>query len=125
MSVACWIWALMQVRMALVYQGMINSAVTGSYRGSEPQPVLFSIAARSAVTFAIFGILIIVVPWPRTLTYLTGVWTCRAVLDAVLCWLGRGQYSVTVATLTAKGRRGFLLQESAKVVGNGVWLGLC
>ncbi len=125
LAIACWIWALMQSRIFLVYRGKIDSPSTGFYRGDEPNVVMSAIAIRSAVTFSIFGLLLVLVTWPRVLTYISGVWVCRAIVDVVLCWLGKGQYSVTAALLTEKGRRGLLLQESAKVVGNGVWFVVC
>jgi len=125
LAIACWIWALMQTRIFLVYQGRIDSPTTGLYRGGEPNVVMSAIAVRSAVTFSIFGFLLLLIAWPRVLTYVCGVWVCRAIVDVVLCWLGKGQYSVTVALLAKKGRRGHLLQESAKVIGNSVWFGVC
>ena len=126
-AIGCWIWALMQARMIIVYRGKIDSPTTGFHRGGEPNVVMSSIAIRSAATFALFGVLFLVIAWPRVLTYITGTWTCRAVLDLFFCRLGFGQYSVTAALLTDtdKGRRGYLLQESAKIMGNGLWFGAC
>jgi hypothetical protein len=116
------LYALQQVRMFRIYRGHIHSPTV---RAMQPNPTLSAIAIRSAVTFAVFAALFLVVPWPRVLTYITGVWVCRAVIDVVLCWLGRGQFSITAPMLTDKGRRVFLLNSASKVVGNSVWLGVC
>ena len=116
------LYALQQVRMFRIYRGHIHSPTV---RAMQPNPTLSAIAIRSAVTFAVFAALFLVVPWPRVLTYITGVWVCHAVIDVVLCWLGRGQFSITAPMLTDKGRRVFLLNSASKVVGNSVWLGVC
>jgi hypothetical protein len=122
LAVSSGLYALQQVRMFRIYRGQIYSPTVGAM---QPNPTLSAIAIRSTVTFAIIAFLFIFVPWPRVLTYITGVWVCRAVVDAVLCWLGRGQYSVAAPMLTDKGRRAFLLNSSSKVVGNAVWFGVC
>ena len=74
---------------------------------------------------AIFAVLFLLIPLPRALTYITGVWVCRAVVDVLLCLAGTGQYSVTAAIMTARGRRQHVIQEAAKVIGNGMWFGVC
>jgi hypothetical protein len=116
------LFALQQVRMFRIYRGQIHSSTIGQM---QPNPTLSAIAIRSAVTFAVFAVLFLLVPWPRVLTYITGVWVFRAVVDVFLCWLGRGQFSVTAPMLTEKGQRAFVLNSAAKVVGNGVWFGVC
>jgi len=125
LALASWIWALMQTRMIFVYRGKVDSPTTGFYRGGDPNVVMSSIAVRSAATFTVFGFLFLVVAWPRVLTYVTAVWFCRAIVNAVLYWLGRGQYSVTASSMTDKGRTNYVFQELAKVIGNGVWFGGC
>ena len=116
------LYALQQVRMFRIYRGQIYSSTIGEM---QPNPTLSAIAIRSAVTFAVFAALFLLVPWPRVLTYITGVWVCRAAVDVFLCWLGRGQFSVTAPMLTEKGRRAFVVNRAAKVVGNGTWFGVC
>lgn len=122
LAVLSGLYALQQVRMFRIYRGHIHSPTIGPM---EPNPTLSAVAIRSAVTFAVFAALFLLVPWPRVLTYITGVWVCRAVVDVFLCWLGRGQFSVTAAIMTEKGRRHQVFQQSAKVIGNGVWFGVC
>jgi hypothetical protein len=122
LAVLSGLYALQQVRMARIYRGDIYSPTIGAM---EPNPTLSAIAVRSAVTFAIFGVLFLLVPWPRVLTYITGAWVCRAVIDVFLCWLGRGQFIVAAPMLTDKGQRHYLLNTSAKVVGNALWFGVC
>ena len=116
------LFALQQVRMFRIYRGQVYSATVGAM---EPNPTLSAIAIRSAITFAIFAVVLLVIPLPRALTYITGVWACRAVVDVFLCLAGTGQYSATAAIMTAKGRKHHVFQEAAKVIGNGVWFGVC
>jgi hypothetical protein len=116
------LYALQQVRMFRIYRGQIYSPTIGEM---QPNPTLSAIAIRSAVTFAVFAALFLLVPWPRVLTYITGVWVFRAVIDVFLCSVGRGQFSITAPMLTEKGRGAFVVNSAAKVVGNGIWFGVC
>src|SRR6266481_3291217 len=109
LAVVCWLCALHQVRMARIYRGQIYSPTIGPM---EPNPTLTAIAISSAVTSAIYGILVLLIAWPRLLTYLSLVWVCGAVADAVLGWFGPGVGGPTVAMLTEKGRRRYVLGEA-------------
>src|SRR6266849_157002 len=122
LAVLSGLYALQQVRMFRIYRGQTYSPTIGAM---EPNPTLSAIAIRSAVTFAIVAILFLLVSWPRVLTYIAGLWMCRAGVDVFLCWTGRGQFSVTAPVLTDKGRRSYLLNSAAKVVGAAVWFGVC
>jgi hypothetical protein len=121
LAVLSGLYALGQVRMFHIYRGQTSPTL----RTIEPSPVMSAIAIRSAVTFAVVAILFLVVSWPQVLTYITGLWLCRAVVDVFLCWAGRAQFSVTVPMLTEKGRRRYLISSAAKVVGNAMWFGVC
>src|SRR5207249_5016109 len=112
LAVACWFCALKQVRMSRIYRGQIYSPTIGSM---QPNPTLTAIAIRSAVTFAIYGVLVLLIAWPRLLTYLSLVWACRAIVDALLGWVGAGVHGTTVGILTEKGRKHYVLTESAGV----------
>lgn len=108
--------------MFRIYRGYIHSPGTGDM---QPNPTLSAVAARSAVTFAVFSILLLLILWPRVLTYITAGWVCRGVVDVFLCWHGMGQFRVTAPMLTQKGRRAYLLSTAGKVIGNAVWFGVC
>ncbi len=112
------LFALQQVRMFRIYSGQIVSSTIGEML---PNPTLSAIAIRSAVTFAVFAVLVLLIPWPKVLTYITGVWVIRAVIDVLLCWPGRGQFRVTASMLTEEGRGSVVLNSAAKVVGNCLW----
>src|ERR1035437_2315949 len=114
-------YVLQQVRMFRIYRGQVYSPTIGAM---EPNPTLTAIAIRSAITFAIFAVVFLLIPLPRALPYITAVWVSRAVVDVFLCLAGTGQYSVTAAIMTAKGRKHHVFQEAAKVIGNGVWFGM-
>ena len=122
LAIASGLYALQQVRMFRIYRGQAYSPTIGAM---EPNPTLSAIAIRSAATFAVFVFIFLLVPWPKFLTYITGVWVCRAIVDVLLCWLGKGQFSAAAPMLTDKGRRGYLLSTSTKVIGNAVWFGVC
>lgn len=121
-AVFCGLLSFQQLRMYRIYQGSIFSTAIGSI---EPNPALAAIALRSAITFTIFTFLVLLIPWPRVLTYVTGVWVCRAIIDMILCWLGRGQYRIVASMLTDRGRKASVLNASSKVVGNALWFGTC
>ena len=113
LALACWFCALKQVRMSRIYRGQIYSPTVGPI---EPNPTLTAIAVRSAVTFAVYGVLVLLVAWPRLLTYLSLVWVCRAIADALLGWFRAGVGGPTRSMLTEKGRRRYFLGEAVAVV---------
>jgi hypothetical protein len=122
LAVFCGFFSFQQLRMYGIYRGSVYSSAIGSI---EPNPVLSAIALRSAITFAIFAFLVLLVPWPRVLTYVTGLWVCRAIIDTILCSLGRGQYRIVASMLTDRGRKASVLNASSKAVGNALWFGTC
>jgi hypothetical protein len=104
-----WLYALYQVRMYFIYTGRIHSQVIGNIDGG---PTLRAVAIRSAVAFVVYGFLLLVMLWPRVLTYVSVVRLCMEIIDATLGWFGRGVHGITIAVSTEKGRRyQFFLQS--------------
>jgi hypothetical protein len=111
----------MQVRMTRIYKGQIYSPTVGDM---APNPHLTAIAIRSAITFAIYGILVLLVAWPTLLTYLSLVWAVRAVVDGFLGWFGAGVNGVSVGMLTEKGRKHYILGELVGVASRLILFGV-
>ncbi len=104
-----WLYALYQVRMYFIYTGRIHSQVIGNIDGG---PTLRAVAIRSVVAFVVYGFLVLFIPWPRMLTYVSIVWLCMEIVDAALGLFGRGVHGITMAVSTEKGRRyQFFLQS--------------
>src|SRR6266436_969611 len=102
LAVVCWLCALKQVRMARIYKGQIYSPTIGAM---EPNPTLTAIAIPATITFAIYGILVLLIAWPRLLTYLYLAWASRSIVDALLGWFGIEVHGVKVGIMTEKGRK--------------------
>jgi len=62
----------------------------GTIGAMEPNPTLTATAIRSTITFAIYGIIVLLIAWPRLLTYLSLVWACRAIVTRSLAGLAQG-----------------------------------
>jgi hypothetical protein len=122
LAVLSGLYAFQQMRLFRIYRAQTYSPAIGAL---EPNRALSANAIRAAVTFALIAFLFLLVSWPQVLTYIAGLWVCRGVVDVFLCWSGRGQFSVTAAMLTDKGRRSYLLNAAAKVVGAAVLFGTC
>jgi len=105
-----------------IYTGRIYSPTIGPIEGG---PTLRAAAARSAITFVIYGFIVLLVPWPRLITYVSVVWLCRATLDTILGWFGQGIHAVTIAISTEKGRRHYLLSQSVAVFSRAVVVAVC
>jgi hypothetical protein len=120
LAVLCWLFALQQVRMYFIYTGRAHSPMIGHIDGG---PTLRAVAIRSAVAFAIYGFLVLFIPWPRVLTYVCIVWLCLEIVDAVLGWYGRGVQGSTITTM--KGRRHYLIVECAGVAMRAILVGIC
>jgi len=122
LAIACWLFAMLQVRMSLIYRGRIHSP---AIRPIEPSPTLAAIAIRSAATFVIYGFLILFTRWPQLLTYIGLIWTCRAIIDIFLGWFGRGIHASTIATLTEKGLRYYFTRNAVGVTNSAIFFGAC
>ena len=122
LAVGCWLAALQQVRMYFIYAGRIYSPTIGAVEGG---PTLRAVAIRSAITFIIYGFIVLLVPWPRLLTYVSAVWLCRAAIDTVFGWFGMGVNGVTVAVSTEKGRRHYLVSQAVAVFSRAIVVAVC
>src|SRR5262245_50414423 len=94
LAVVCWCCAPKQLRMSHIYRGKIYSPAIGPI---EPNPTLTAIALRSAVTLAAYGLILLTIPWPRFLTYLSLVWVWRAAADIVFGRFGAGSAALLTA----------------------------
>jgi len=92
--------------MYLIYTRRIYSQAMGDFEGGS---VLRAIALCASITAAIYGFIVLLVPWPQLLTYVSIVWLCRGALDAALGWFGSGIHGVDVSVSTDKGRRHYLM----------------
>jgi len=108
--------------MYFIYTGRIYSPTIGTIEGG---PSLRAVAVRSAVTFAIYGFLVLLVTWPRLLTYVSLVWLCRAAVDTILGWFGGGVHHITVAVSTDKGRRHYFVSQAVAVLSRAVLVLVC
>ena len=122
LAVLCWLYALQQVRMYFIYTGHIHSPQIGDIQGG---PTLRAIAVRSAVVFAIYGFLVLFIPWPRVLTYVSIVWLCKEIVDDALGWYGRGIQGSTMAIMNEKGRRHYMIVALFGVAIRVVLCGIC
>ena len=124
LAVMCWLLALQQVRMYFIYTGRTYSPTIGAVEGG---PTLRAIAIRSAITLAVYGVIALLVPWPRLITYVSVVWLCGAAFDTILGGFGRGVHGVTVAVMSnsEKGRRHFLVLQSVAVLSRAVLVLVC
>lgn len=121
LEIGCWFSALWQVRMSFIYTGRIHSPTIGPVNA----PTLRAMALLSAVQFAIYGFLVLLIPWPRLLTYASIVWLCRAIIAGLLGWVGRGVHGSTPAMLTQKGRRYYVILEFVGVLIRAVVFAAC
>jgi len=83
-AIVCWLFALQQIRMMLIYLGLIPHPLLP--QGSH----LAKIAFRSAINFTTYGFIIFLIPWPRLLTYFSGAIVCLTITDAIFSIFGFG-----------------------------------
>lgn len=124
-AVFCGLSVLAQIHMWRVYSGKVDSPTTGFSKGGEPSGPLASTAIRSAISFAVYGILVLVVRWPQLLTYLAAFWVIRSVADLVICALGRGMYSVDMRILNEKGQKAYVINQFYWVLFRVALFGAC
>jgi hypothetical protein len=122
LATAFWLFALGQVRMYCIYTRRIGSPTIGPIDGG---PTLRAVAIRSAVVCTMYGFLVLLIPWPRLLTYVSIVWVCKEMVDAMLGWLGKGVHGVEVAMMTNKGRRQYCIVQAVAVLSRAVLVVVC
>jgi len=113
LTIAFWWFALGQVRMYFIYTGRIESPAIGRIEAGR---TLRAIAVGSALVFTIYGVLVLVIPWPRLLTYVSVVWVCKELVEAILGWVGKGVHGVEASMMTDKGRRGYVVVHAFAVL---------
>jgi hypothetical protein len=94
-AVVCWLLAMLQIRMFLIYCGKIDSPAIGFFKGQGANHELASNAIRSALKWAVFGLIFVLVHWPQSLTYITAVWASFTLVDLILLFFGTGRYSLS------------------------------
>ena len=122
LAIVFWFFALAQVRVYFIYTRRIESPTIGPIDGG---PTLRAIAIRSAVVCTIYGILVLLIPWPKLLTYVSIVWVCKEMVDAVLGWVGKGVHGVVAAMMTDKGRRHYVIVQAVAVLSRAFLVLLC
>jgi len=97
------LWGVAQLRMTLVYLGRVPSAVAG------PSSSLAVTAGLSAVFMPLYGLLLIVLPWPQVVSYVLAAMLLRYCADEIAKIAGFGPGALQ---LTPKGKR-YMLQLAA------------
>jgi len=98
-AIGCFLYALVQVRMVVVYIGRIRSSDVGRVEGAA----LAATAAKRALAFSAYGAILFLVAWPKLLTYVSTVWIVegsvgsalarvRAIGDSMSTEAGRRRY---------------------------------
>jgi hypothetical protein len=127
-AVACLLYALQQVRMYMIDTGRTYSPVIGPVQSAT----LSAIAMKSVLVYPCYALILLLVPWPRFVTYFAAVWVMAGAIDAVLGWFGKGVRGANGLLLrqTAKGQRRYILVEGFGVgirglifAGFALWIG--
>jgi len=99
------------------------------YLGLMPHPFIpqgslhAKIAIRSAISFIIYGFIVLLVPWPRLVTYFCAVLVCKTIIDLILGLLGIGMYGNMVESRVNLKSNGTYL--TSKIFVFGLFVGLC
>jgi len=115
----CIIWALMQTRMVLVYNGILKSAVIPDYQ--TPPSALIHSAMEDAISFFIFGFLFFVFSWPEIVTYILFALLLKAIANLFLAVLGVGGFGAVELTRKGKTRQALLETVPVFVYSAGTW----
>jgi len=120
LCVLCMLWALQQVRMLLMYKNVLKGPFVGT-------PALVYTALGNAISFTCYGLIFLLIKWPKFITYILAVLLLKAIWLVALTILGRNPY---LPELTPKGKRSAILVESAgllkyaiPLVVSALWLG--
>ena len=128
--VLCFLWALAQFRMVLVYMNILRSAVLAPTL--EPQAGLAEVALINAVSFICYGIIILLVKWPQFITYVIAFILLKSLINLVLASLSLGRFKAMRLKMnfTPKQWRLQVLLEAwptviymVATVGSAWWLG--
>jgi hypothetical protein len=116
LAVICWLFALQQIRMALIYLGLIPHPILP--QGSH----LAKIALRSAINITTYGFIVLLIPWPKLLTYFFGVIVCLTIVDAILGLFGLGVFGDMIENRFYLKSRTIYFMSKIVVVGLITWL---
>lgn len=108
----CIIWAILQTRTALVYMGVLKSAVIPEYQ--TPPSALIHSSIRDAVSFLLFGLSLFIFSWPKIVTYILFVLLLKAAASLFLAYLAIGPYGRI--ELISKGKKQQALLETVAVL---------
>ena len=88
-------------------------ASTPTLGAMQAGPHLRAAAVRSCLSFAAYGLILLLVPWPRLLTYITTVWLARNVIGALMAFKGWDAAGVDQSLMTEEGRRRHRMIQAA------------
>jgi hypothetical protein len=116
LAVFFWLFALQQIRMALIYLGLMPHPFL-------PQGAhLAKIAIRSAVKFTTYGFIVLLIPWPRLLTGFFGAIVCLTIVDLILGLAGLGIFGNAVESKFNLKSQAIYLTSKIIIVGLITWL---
>jgi hypothetical protein len=101
-AIGCFLYALAQVRMFFVYTGRVRSSTVVPVEGAA----LAATAAKRALAFSAYGIILLFVAWPKLLTYVSTVWIVEGSVGSVIARVR----AVGVSVSTEAGRRRYFLR---------------
>jgi hypothetical protein len=116
LAIICWFSAIQQIRMTLIYLGLIPHPLLP--QGSH----LAKIAFRSAINATTYGFIVLLIPWPRLLTCLFGAIVCLTILDAVLGLFGLGVIGDMIENKSDLKSRAIHFVSKVAVFGLITWL---
>ncbi len=108
----CIIWAILQIRTALVYMGVLKSAVIPEFQ--TPPIALIHASVQDVISFFVYGILFFIFSWPKIVTYILFVLLLKAIVNLFLAYLAIGRYGII--ELTSKGKTQQTLLEAVPVL---------
>ena len=91
LAVVCGFNGLWQIRMTLVYLGILQSAVVGPVRSIS----LAHISLCSALSSLAYSAILLFIPWPKLITFVIGMLALRELVDLFFVLLAIGNYGVT------------------------------
>ena len=115
-AIICWLFSLQQIRMTLIYLGLMPHPFL-------PQGAhLAKIAIRSAINFTIYGFIVLLIPWPRLLTYFFGAIVCLTIVDLILGLVGLGVFGNMIESKFNLKSQAIYLTSKIIIVGVIAWL---
>lgn len=88
LAAVCGFNGLWQIRMTLIYLGVLQSAIVGS--GS-----LVHTSLRSALTSLTCSAVFLFIPWPKLVTFIVGIFAVQELIDLFFVSRSIGNYRIT------------------------------